>query len=37
MADLEKGQTGKAKFYDSNAPEYDSYEVFIQSAYTRNN
>ena len=37
MADVEKGQTGKSRFYDSNAPEYDSYEVFIQSAYTRNN
>lgn len=37
MPNLEKGQTGKARFYDSNAPEYDSYEVFIQSAYTSNN
>lgn len=34
---IAKGESGKVTFYDSSAPEYDSYEVFIQSAYTSNN
>ena len=34
---VKSGEKAKVSFHDSLAPEYDSYEVFIQSAYTSNN
>lgn len=37
QTNIKPGEKAKVKFYDSLAPVYDSYEVFIQSAYTSNN